>query len=627
MLQVEENNGSLLIPPFGTGLKLLYKNKHTGKQEVARIGPGPEKNHYFAYFEQDDVDFEIEMDNSSCKDRSVRFRMEVMKKKHGFVVGPKDTWKIETMESNGKKLHFIRQSGEEGKSLVSSTASSRGISRQDASTILSQIKFWVNYEARNFVIVVKDEKEAKLTRVDVNSQTTIAELKHKISQGIEHPVGNYTVILNGKQLEDYDDNFTLEELDIKEDCQLICKKIEFPVQVKVGKNAVVFKATSWDLVQDLKKKIEEKYGIPMVQQKLYFKKNELLFNKTKLGRTGITRNGVLNVTVLDTFPLKIKIIPSNKIITIPVCSRSTIKDVLDKIEQQEGISTQQQALYLHGSQLSDDEQLLSDVGVKNDDLDSTTIFLFTIDDQDGQKTAKIQKKNPHECVTKTSFPIILKKRIDGTIINLIVCSTELVGEVKEKICKETGIPITDQKLQFRHSNMKLLNLEDDFPLELYEIKENSELRLCVPLSDENIILVWGTNEDETIGIPFVPSMTVGELKYQIEDETGVPCLTQRLIFNGSLLRYNDRTLSDYDMQKGDVIETYSEQLGGGHSCKNPSCSDCARRVAYDFSERGAITFGAKSSQTFSSCNFQGDESIKIEPFIIELRLAGVPILP
>ena len=141
MLQVEENNGSVVIPPFGAGLKLLYKNKLNGEQEVARIGPGPEKNHYYAYFEEDDVDFEIEMDNSSCKDRSVCFDIKVMKKKHGFMVRPQKTWKIETLESKGKKLHFISQSGKEGKSLVSTTASTHGISRQDASLLLSQIKF------------------------------------------------------------------------------------------------------------------------------------------------------------------------------------------------------------------------------------------------------------------------------------------------------------------------------------------------------------------------------------------------------------------------------------------------------------------------------------------------------
>lgn len=47
----------------------------------------------------------------------------------------------------------------------------------------------------------------------------------------------------------------------------------------------------------------------------------------------------------------------------------------------------------------------------------------------------------------------------------------------------------------------------------------------------------------------------------------------------------------------------------------------------NLSERGAITFGDVSGQSFSGCHFEPESSVKILSFIVELRpsLSAVPM--
>lgn len=56
--------------------------------------------------------------------------------------------------------------------------------------------------------------------------------------------------------------------------------------------------------------------------------------------------------------------------------------------------------------------------------------------------------------------------------------------------------------------------------------------------------------------------TVGELKNQIRDKTGIPIIEQRLIYMAKQLNDNDKTLKDYNITNNSTIHLLLRLRGG-----------------------------------------------------------------
>lgn len=144
------NEDDLFIDiPLGSKLKIFYRAKKNGIQNVARFKLGPNKNHFYASFEEDDVDFTIGLENSNSDDRDALFELKILCRTYGFIA-PMDSLP-ETLTSNVRKLRFIRQSSEERKKLVSTTAVRHGMDRHYASMMLSEIRCNVSQQYIRFM--------------------------------------------------------------------------------------------------------------------------------------------------------------------------------------------------------------------------------------------------------------------------------------------------------------------------------------------------------------------------------------------------------------------------------------------------------------------------------------------
>ena len=122
-----------------------------------------------------------------------------------------------------------------------------------------------------------------------------------------------------------------------------------------------------------------------------------------------------------------------------------------------------------------------------------------------------------------------------------------VQSLKEKIKDKLGIEPNEQTLLFQRGV-----LQDNIPLFQYDIQEGNVLTLFTYLpikekENELLQLFIKTLIGKEIVLTVEPSLTIQQLKCEIQDKEGVPSNQQRLIFAGAQLE-DSRTLASYNIK-------------------------------------------------------------------------------
>ena len=349
------------------------------------------------------------------------------------------------------------------------------------------------------------EPSGKKHTLTVDPADTIDEIQDKVLDKTGIPKKDQRLTFKGKPLKD--PKKTLRDVGVKHNDILDMSPMEIKVKAPNG-DVVTLEVNPEDDIKDIKDRVKKELGIPVDEQRPTFK------GKALPDRSTLKDNNIKHGDVIDLEPMQIHVRePSGKKHTLMVDPADTIDEIQDKVLDKTGIPKKDQRLTFKGKPLKDPKKTLRDVGVKhNDILDMSPM--------------EIKVKAPN-----------------GDVVTLEVNPEDDIKDIKDRVKKELGIPVDEQRPTFKgkalpdRSTLKDNNIKHGDVIDL----EPMQIHVREPSGKKHTLMVD-------------PADTIDEIQDKVLDKTGIPKKDQRLTFKGKPLKDPKKTLRDVGVKHNDILD-------------------------------------------------------------------------
>jgi len=365
-------------------------------------------------------------------------------------------------------------------------------------------------ELQPMEIYVVDLDGQKWTYV-VNPFDSIKTIKNWVEGDTGVNRKHQRLSFRGNLLED--EKSCLKDAGIKHKDTLKLQPMQIEVRAPDGRT-VDLVVNPEDTIEDIKRQVQRRIGIPIEDQLPAFKESPLRDNST------LEENNIRHGDVIDLQSMEIYVIDlEGQNLTYVVNPSDSIKSIKNQVEDDTGVKRKHQRLSFRGNLLDDDKISLTNAGIR------------------------------HKDTLKLELMQIEVRALDGRTVDLVVDPEDTIQDIKDLVEQQLGIPTDDQLPVFKDSP-----LCDNSTLEENNICHGD----VIDLQQMKIYVMNSDRQRWTYAVN--PSDTIESIKNRVEDDTGVKKNQQCLTFQCTVLKNDEMTLKNAGIKHLDTLKLEPFQI-------------------------------------------------------------------